>query len=72
MTGRDRLHSPYAAFVSAGAARAISKSYGVAAQDDTPITLATGLRSLVVERWSEAPRLERARSWMPGQPDNGT
>ena len=49
MTGRDRLHPPYVAFVSAGAARAISKSCGAAAQDDTPITLATGLRSLVVE-----------------------
>ena len=54
MTGRDRLHPPYVAFVSAGAARAISKSCGAAAQDDTPITLATGLRSSVVGRRREA------------------
>lgn len=42
MTGLDRLHPPYAAFVSAGAARAISKSCGAAAQDGTPITWSPG------------------------------
>ena len=50
MIGRGGLHPPYAAFVSAGAARAtqmLEILRHAAGQDDTPITAATGLRSLV-------------------------
>ena len=59
MIGRDRLHPPYAAFVSTGAARAtqmLEILRHVAGQDDTPITAATGLRSSVEyrSRWSIA------------------
>ena len=57
MIGRDRLHPPYAAFVSAGAARAtqmLEILRHAAGQDDTPITAATGLRSSVENRWREA------------------
>ena len=59
MIGRDRLHPPYAAFVSTGAARAtqmleiLRRAVG---QDDTPITAAPGLRSSVEDRWREAAR----------------
>jgi phosphohistidine phosphatase SixA len=55
--GRDRLHPPYAAFVSTGATRAIEMLEilrRAAGQNDVPITLATGLRSAVEERWREA------------------
>jgi broad specificity phosphatase PhoE len=48
MIGRDRLHPPYAAFVSTGAARAIQMLEilrHAAGQDDVPITPAAGLRS---------------------------
>ncbi len=57
MIGRDRLHPPYAAFVSTGAARAtqmLEILRHAAGQDDTPITSATGLRSSVEDRWREA------------------
>jgi hypothetical protein len=45
MIGRDGLHPPCAAFVSAGAARAIQMPEMLrhaAGQDDTPITAAAG------------------------------
>ncbi len=54
--GRDRLHPPYAAFVSTGAARAtqmLEILRHAAGQDETPITSATGLRSSVEDRWRE-------------------
>jgi hypothetical protein len=54
MIGRDRLHPPYAAFVSTGAARAtqmLEILRHAAGQDDTTITPATGLRSSVEDRW---------------------
>jgi len=57
--GRDRLHPPYAAFVTTGAARATSMLEilrHAAGQDDTRITVATGLRSSVEDRWREAAR----------------
>ena len=57
MIGRDRLHPPYAAFVSTGAARAtqmLEILRHAAGQDDTPITPATGLRSSAEDRWREA------------------
>jgi phosphohistidine phosphatase SixA len=57
--GRNRLHPPYAAFVSTGATRAtemLEILRRAAGQNDVPITLATGLRSAVEERWREAAR----------------
>jgi phosphohistidine phosphatase SixA len=57
--GRDRLHPPYAAFVSTGARRAsqmLEILRHAAGQDDVPITEATGLRSSVEDRWREAGR----------------
>jgi phosphohistidine phosphatase SixA len=57
MIGRDRLHPPYAAFVSTGAERAtqmLEILRHAAGQDDTPITPATGLRSSAEDRWREA------------------
>jgi phosphohistidine phosphatase SixA len=54
--GRGRLHPPYAAFVSTGAARAtqmleiLRRAVG---QDQTPITGAPGLRSSVEDRWRQ-------------------
>ena len=57
--GRDRLHPPYAAFVSTGAGRAtqmLEILRHAAGQDDVAITAATGLRSLVEDRWREAAR----------------
>jgi phosphohistidine phosphatase SixA len=57
--GRDRLHPPYAAFVSTGARRAtqmLEIFRHAAGQDDVPITEATGLRSSVEDRWREAGR----------------
>jgi hypothetical protein len=57
--GRDRLHPPYAAFVSTGAARATQmlKILRLAAgQEDQPIIEASGLRSSVEDRWREAAR----------------
>jgi hypothetical protein len=55
--GRDRLHPPYAAFVSTGAARAtqmLEILRRTAGQDDIPITAAAGLRSSVEDRWRQA------------------
>src|SRR5881398_3024014 len=55
--GRDRLHPPYAAFVSTGAARAtqmLEILRHAAGQDATPIVAAMGLRSLVEDRWRQA------------------
>jgi phosphohistidine phosphatase SixA len=57
MIGRDRLHPPYAAFVSTGAVRAtqmLEILRHAAGQDDAPITTAAGLRSSVESRWREA------------------
>jgi hypothetical protein len=57
--GRDRLHPPYAAFVSTGAARArrmLEILRHAAGQDDTRISVTTGLRSSVEDRWREAAR----------------
>jgi len=57
MIGRDRLHPPYTAFVSTGAARAtqmLEILRHAAGQDATPITTALGLRSLVEDRWRQA------------------
>jgi len=57
MIGRDRLHPPYAAFVSTGAARAtqmLEILRHAAGQADTPITAATGLRSSAEDRWRDA------------------
>jgi phosphohistidine phosphatase SixA len=57
--GRDRLRPPYAAFVSTGAARAtqmLEILRRAAGQDDIRITVATGLRSSVEDRWREAAR----------------
>jgi hypothetical protein len=65
MIGRDRLHPPYAAFVSAGAARATQMLEIVrhaAGQDDAPITAATGLRSPVENRWRDAARAAGKRA----------
>jgi phosphohistidine phosphatase SixA len=55
--GQDRLHPPYAAFVSTGAARAtqmLEILRHAAGQEQIPITAATGLRSAVEDRWREA------------------
>lgn len=52
-----RLHPPYAAFVTTGAARATQMLEILrrgAGQDDTPIIEATGLRSSVEDRWRDA------------------
>ncbi len=57
MIGRDRLHPPYAALVSAGAARATQMPEilrHAAGQAGTPITAATGLRSSAEDRWRDA------------------
>jgi hypothetical protein len=53
----SRLHPPYAAFVSTGAARCtqmLEILRRAAGQDDTPIMEATGLRSSVEDRWRDA------------------
>ena len=55
--GREGLRPPYVAFVSTGAARAtqmLEILRHAAGQDDTPITVAPGLRSSVEDRWREA------------------
>jgi phosphohistidine phosphatase SixA len=55
--GRGRMHPPYAAFVSTGAARAdqmLEILRHASGQDDTPITAVAGLRSSVEDRWREA------------------
>src|SRR6516165_8737991 len=63
--GRDRLHPPYAAFVSTGAARAtqmLEILRQAAGQDDTPITAVTGLRSSVEDRWRDAAKAAGKRA----------
>jgi phosphohistidine phosphatase SixA len=58
--GRDRLHPPYDAFISTGAARAthmLEILRHAAGQDEAPITVAAGLRSAVEDRWREAAKL---------------
>ena len=65
MIGRDRLHPPYAAFVSTGAARAtqmLKILRRAAGQDDTPITAAPGRRSSVEDRWRDAARAAGKRA----------
>ena len=55
--GRQGLHPPYTAFVSTGAARATQMLQilrSAAGQDAIPISEATGLRSVVEDRWREA------------------
>jgi hypothetical protein len=55
--GRDGLHPPYAAFISTGAARTtqmLEILRHAAGQDDTPITVANGLRSSAESRWRDA------------------
>jgi phosphohistidine phosphatase SixA len=55
--GRDRLHPPYAAFVSTGASRAtqmLKILQHAVGQDHIPVTVATGLRSSVEDRWRQA------------------
>src|SRR5205814_10351943 len=52
--GRDRLHRPYAAFISTGAARTtqmLEILRHAAGQDDASITPVPGLRSSVEDRW---------------------
>ena len=65
MIGRDGLHPPCAASVSAGAARAtqmLEILRHAAGQDDTPITAATGLRSSVEYRWRDAAKAAGKRA----------
>ncbi len=65
MIGRDGLHPPCAAFGSTGAARATQMPEIVrhaAGQDDTPITVATGLRSSVESRWRDAAKAAGKRA----------
>ena len=55
--GRERLHPPYSAFVSTGAGRAtqmLEILRRAAGQDEVPVSVATGLRSSVEDRWREA------------------
>jgi phosphohistidine phosphatase SixA len=55
--GRDGLHPPYAAFVSTGAQRAtqmVEILRHAAGQDDVTITVDTGMRSSVEDRWRGA------------------
>src|SRR5438067_11940339 len=57
LIGRDGLHPPYAAFVSTGAQRAtqmVEILRHAAGQDEVVITVATGLRSSVEDRWRAA------------------
>ncbi len=55
--GRTALSPPYDVFVSTGAGRATQMAEllrAAAGQDDVPLTVATGLRSVVEERWYAA------------------
>jgi hypothetical protein len=57
--GQQGLHPPYVAFVSTGAERAtqmLEILRHAAAQDQVPVTVATGLRSSVEDRWRQAAR----------------
>jgi phosphohistidine phosphatase SixA len=54
--GRERLHPPYAAFISTGAARAtqmLEIVRAVAGADDVPISTVPALHSSVEDRWRE-------------------
>ena len=69
--GRDGLHPPYAAFVSACAARAtqmLEILRHAAGEDDTPITAAAGLRSSVEDRWRDAAKTAGKRADLEGHP----
>ena len=67
--GRGGLHPPYAAFVSAGAARAtqmLEILRRAAGQDDTPITAAAGSRAAAVigvSSWPAARARFPASGW---------
>lgn len=55
--GRDRLHPPYAAFVSTGAVRATQMAEilrRAAGQADVTVNVVPALRSSVEDRWREA------------------
>lgn len=57
--GLDRLHPPYAAFVSTGAHRAtqmLEILRHAAGDDDVPVLVEPALRSAVEDRWREASR----------------
>ena len=69
--GRDRLHPPYAAFVSSGAARAtqmLEVLRHADGQEDTPITTAAGSGSSVEDRWREAAKTAGEGRGPGGQP----
>jgi hypothetical protein len=58
--GRDRIHPPYAAFVTTGAERAtrmLKILRHAAGQDEVSITEATSLRSSVEDRWREVAKV---------------
>jgi phosphohistidine phosphatase SixA len=55
--GRDGLRPPYAAFISSGAGRAtqmLTILRRAAGQDSTAISVVTGIRSTVEDRWRDA------------------
>ena len=55
--GQTGLHPPYALFVSTGAARAdqmVTILRAAAGQEEVPVRVEPGLRSVVEERWREA------------------
>jgi phosphohistidine phosphatase SixA len=76
LIGRERLHPPYTAFVSTGAARAtrmLEILRRAARQDGIPVTVAARLRSSMEDRWRQAARaagkgadLEAIRAIDPG------
>ena len=73
LIGRDRLRPPYAAFVSTGAARATQMLEILrlaAGQDDTPITVAAGLRSSVEDRWRQAAKAAGKGADLEASPTN--
>jgi broad specificity phosphatase PhoE len=54
--GQSGLHPPYAAFISTGAHRAtqtVEILRHAAGQDDVPVSVVSGLRSSVEDRWRE-------------------
>ena len=58
--GRDRLHPPYAAFISTGAARAtqmLDILRTAAHAEDVPISTVQALRSTVEDRWREIAKM---------------
>ena len=65
LIGRGRLHPPYAAFVSTGAARAtqmLEILRHAAGQDDTLVTAAPGLQSSVEDRWRDVAKAAGKRA----------